>query len=119
MAQLIHKKKVILDEMKYSTSLWQISRGLMFASKKKVKKGMCLVMPSTKDVKFGSAVTMMFCFHHYEIIFVNSKFKVVDKVILKPFKSTYVPKAAAKYVVESLPNRFSMIEIGDKVEIKT
>ena len=117
MAKLIHKNKIILKDMDYLTSVWKISKGLMFSSKKKCKKGVCLVMPSLKDAKFGSAVTMYFCFYKLEILFVNTKYKVVDKVTLMPFKSTYVPREACKYVIESYPGTFSDIKIGDKVKI--
>ena len=102
--------------MRYLTSVYSISRGLMFASKKKIKKGVCLVMPSEKDGKYGSSVTMMFCFHKMQIIFVNTKMKVVDKVTLRPWKLSYTPKAPCKYILESTPKTFDKIEIGDKVE---
>lgn len=118
MAKLIHKKKVILNEMKYLTSMLSISKGLMLSSKKKCKNGVCLVMPTDKDVKFGASVTMMFCLYSLEIIFVNSKFKVVDKVILKPWKITYVPKSECRYVIESYPGNLKEIKIGDTIKIE-
>lgn len=102
--------------MKYLTSVFTISKGLMFASKKKIRKGVCLVMPSKKDGRFGSSVTMMFCFYSMQILFVNTKMEVVDKVTLRPWISTYTPKAACKYIIESLPKTFDKIEIGDNVK---
>lgn len=118
MAKLIHKKKVILNEMKYATSIFAIGKGLMFANKTKIEKGMSLVMPTRKNHKFSSAVTMYFCFHPMDILFINTDFKVVDKVTLKPWKSSYVPKEAAKYVIESTKDKFKNINMGDKVEIE-
>lgn len=117
MSKLIHKKIEVLSEMKYMTSVWAISKGLMMSSKKKCKKGVCLVMPSTKDVRYGSAVTMWFCLHSLDIIFVNMKYKVVDKVTLRPWKSTYVPKEAGKYVIEAYPGILKNIKVGDTVKI--
>lgn len=117
MAQLIRKMKVVLPEMKVARSGVQLAYGLMFASKKKVQRGLCLVFPG-KDVKFGAAITMWFCFFSYEILCVNSEFKVVDKVVLTPFTTTYIPKDKCKYVIESLPNTFKDINIGDRVRIK-
>lgn len=118
MAILTHKNKTILKEMKYATSIIDISKGLMFASIDKVKNGMCLVLPSRKNQKFQSSVTMLFCFYPYEIIFVNAKFEVVDKTLLKPWKLSYTPKKPCKYVIESWDGTFKNIKIGDKVEIK-
>lgn len=118
LAKISHDGKIILDKMKYATSTYQISKGLMFSGKTKIKNGMCLVMPSTKDVKFGASVTMMFCFSSMEIIFVNSNMEVVDKVILKPWKISYTPKKECRYVIESLVGTFKNIEIGHVVKIE-
>jgi len=118
MAKLVYNKKIILKEMKYVTSIFEISYGLMFASKNKIEKGMCLVMPITKNLKFQSAVTMLFCFHPMNILFLDKNFKVVDNVILKPFRISYIPKKSAKYVIESTKNKFHKIKIGDIVKIQ-
>ena len=117
-AKLIHKNKIILNEMKYATGNYEISRGLMFARMKKIKKGICLVMPAKKDVKFGASVTMLFCFHPMEILFVNTNLEVVDKRILKPWLPSYTPKAACKYVFESKIGTFKKLKLGDKIKIE-
>ncbi len=118
MSKLIHKDKVVLPNMKYATGLLEISRGLMFAGKKRVKRGVVLVMPSDKDVKFGSSVTMFFCFYPLEILFVNSKYEVVDKKILRPWVPNYTPKEASKYIIESEVGSLKNIKIGDKIKIE-
>lgn len=115
--KLKYKGKVILPKVRVMTSVWRISLGLMFASKKTVDKGACLVMPSNLDVRHGAAVTMFFCFMTYDILFVNSKLEVVDRVNLKPWKMSYVPKESAKYVFESTKDKFKNIKIGDKIEL--
>ena len=117
MEKLIYKNKTILKEMKYATSIFEISYGLMFASKKKIERGICLVMPIAKNLKFQSAVTMLFCFHSMNILFLDEKFKVVDNVNLKPFKFSYIPKKSSKYVIESTKDKFKNIKIGDRVKI--
>lgn len=104
--------------MRYATRVTEISRGLMFATRKRIERGLCMVMPSDKDVKFGSSVTMFFCFSSLDVLFVNIKYEVVDKVTLKPWLPNYTPKAPAKYVIESSVGKFKDINVGDKVEIK-
>jgi uncharacterized membrane protein (UPF0127 family) len=116
-AKLIHKKKSILPSMRVARNAFQLANGLMFAGKKKVSQGMCLVMPTKEDVRFGASITMWFCFSDMEIIFVNTKFKVVDKVTLKTWVSTYVPKEKCKYVIESTVGKFKDINVGDTVKL--
>jgi len=117
MAKLIHKNKTILSDVKVMTNIWRISLGLMFARKKTVDRGACLVMPTKQDVKYGSAVTMFFCFFKYDVLFVNSDFKVVDRKVLKPWTMSYVPKKPSKYIFESTSGKFANIKIGDEIKL--
>jgi uncharacterized membrane protein (UPF0127 family) len=117
MSQLIHKGNIILPNVNIMKSIWRISVGLMFARKKTVEQGACLVMPRAKNLKYGCAITMYFCFYPYHILFVNSDMEVVDRIVLKPFRASYVPKKPAKYVFESTAGKFNDIKIGDKVEL--
>ncbi len=118
MGKLKHKNKTILSEMKIAKNIFSISKGLMFTSKKKIDKGMCLVLPSNKNILTGATITMLFCFSSMQIIFINTNFEVVDKATLKPWKISYKPKKPCKYVIESLPNKFKDIKIGDKIKIE-
>ncbi|MFP4402439.1 MAG: DUF192 domain-containing protein [Candidatus Nanoarchaeia archaeon] len=118
MAELIHKSKTILPQMRVAQSGFALAYGLMFASKKKVRQGLCLVFPGNEDVQYGATITMWFCFFKYEILFINSNKEVVDKVILRPWRMSYIPKEKCKYVIESLPNTFELIKIGDRIKIK-
>ena len=77
-----------------------------------------MIFPIREDIQRGAAITMWFCFRRYEILFINSKLTVIDKIILNPWRTAYIPKAPCKYVIESLPNTFEMINIGDKIDIK-
>lgn len=116
--KLIHKNKTILKNMKYATSTPSIAKGLMFAGKKKIQKGICMKLPTKEDVKYNASVTMFFCFSSLQIIFINSDYKIVDKVTLKPFKANYTPKDKCRYIIESTVGTFDNLKIGDKVEIK-
>ena len=74
-------------------------------------------MPTEEDVKFGASVTMFFCIHPLEIIFVNTKYEVVDKKVLRTWVPNYTPKEKCKYVIEAYPGILKDIEIGDKIQI--
>lgn len=118
MARLYHNNLLILNDMKWVTNSAKLALGLMLSSKKKVEKGMCLVMPTKEDVQFGASVTMFFCFYGLDILFINNKGIVVDKVTLKPWVPNYTPKEACKYVIESSIGKFKDIKIGDMVKIE-
>ena len=113
---LIYNKNIILENVVVAKNPLSLAKGLMFASKKRLDKGICLQFPN--DIRKGAAITMFFCFYPYEILFVNSKFKVVDKVILNPWKLNYFPKEECMYVFESSVGTFKDINIGDEVKLK-
>ena len=117
-AKLMYKKKIVLERMVIAKSLFRIARGLMFASKKTIDKGICLEVPTKTNTRFNARVTMLFCFSSMDILFVNSNFKIVDKVTLKPFRFSYLPKKPCKYIIESVENKFEKLKVGDLVEIK-
>src|SRR3989338_6045084 len=91
------KKKLIIGKVKLAKTRAERMRGLMFS--RKPEHALILCMP--KESRIGSAIHMMFVFYPLDVLFLDSKKQVVDKVLgLKPFALNYVPKRAAKYVVE-------------------
>jgi len=51
---------------------------------------------------------MLFVFFPIDVIFLNSKKKVVDKTTLNPWQLNYTPKIPSKYVIE-LPKGFGSV----------
>jgi len=117
MAKLIYQNIIILENMKYAVSFLSRAKGLMFASKKKIKKGICLALPVKQDTRFKASVTMLFCFYPLEILFVNSAFQIVEKTILRPWKINYTPINACKYIIEGEVGIFAKLAIGHHVNI--
>jgi uncharacterized membrane protein (UPF0127 family) len=76
-----------------------------------------MILPSDKDVRYGASITMLFCFYSMDILFVNKKYEVVEKVTLKPWISSYTPKNKASIIIESSKNRFENVKIGSKIKI--
>lgn len=68
---------------------------------------------------------MFFVFYEIDVIWVNSKLKVVDiRRKIKPFNpidlstyKLYLPKRAAKYVIELGKSSCKNVEIGDKIRL--
>ena len=117
MAKLIHQNNIILENMKYAVSFLSRAKGLMFAPKKKIKKGICLTLPGKQDTRFKASVTMLFCFYPLEIIFVNSACQIVEKTVLHTWKINYTPAKACKYVIEAEVGSFAELAPGHHIEI--
>jgi len=117
LAKLIYQNKIILENMEYAASFLSRAKGLMFASKKKIKKGICLALPVKQDTRFKASVTMLFCFHPLEIIFVNSTYQIVEKTIVLPWKLNYTPAKACKYIIEAEVGAFAKLDIGHHIKI--
>jgi len=117
MAQLLHKGKIILNSMICKTSAFSIAVGLMFASKKRIKDGLCLVVPSRKDERILASVTNLFVFSSLGVLFVNLNKNVVDKATLYPFQLIYTPKRPCKYIIECEKSMLNKIMVGDEIKI--
>ena len=62
---------------------------------------------------------MLFCFHAFDILFLDKEYTVVDKITLNAWRLSYTPKKAAKYVIEASKGTFKKIQIGEKIQVKT
>jgi len=90
--------------------------GLMFRPRLELDEGLLLV--EKRDSRLDASIHMLFVPFDLAVFWINSKMTVVDKVIAKPWRPAYFPKADAKYTLEIHPDRFGDYEIGDKVEFK-
>jgi uncharacterized membrane protein (UPF0127 family) len=88
----------------------------MFASPKRVKKGLCLILPTKSGMR--TSIHMFFCFYPYQILFLDSDLKVIDIKTLQPWTFSYKPEQPIKYAIESWPGTFDNIKIGDKVKLQ-
>ncbi len=113
-----NKKVLILDNIINTKGVFQKSRGLMLANKKKCQKGMLFEFLKDTQTRFGASITMFMCFYPLDVVFIDKNFEIVDKVTIKPFKWNYTPKKFCQYVVEVYKSGFSNLKIGDKVKIQ-
>ncbi len=58
---------------------------------------------------------MLFVFFSIDVLFLDSKKKVVERATLKPF-SLYTSKKKARYVIELRKGQAKKIKIGAKIE---
>ena len=108
----ITKNKIIISKTKYANTFLLQLRGLMFFSKKRFDFALIFFRESESII--NSSLHMLFVFFKINVIFLDSKKKVVDiKKNFFPF-SFYSPKKPSKYIIE-LPTKtdISFVKKGD------
>jgi uncharacterized protein len=108
--KIIIKKHRLLDKNSFKQAF-----GLMFFSRRKFNFG--LIFDREKETIIGSSIHMFFVFFSINVIFLDSKQRIVDiKKRLRPF-TLYVPKRKARYIIElPLKTSISSLKIGDKLD---
>ena len=102
--------------IKYCDTFFTQLRGLTFRAHLARDEGLVLV--GKRDSRLDSSIHMLFVSFDLAVIWINSKFQVVDKVLAKSWRPAYFSKQPAKYVLEIHPERWGDFEIGDGVEFK-
>lgn len=90
-------------------------RGLMFRRALPADQGILLV--GDRDSRLDSAIHMLFVQFDLAVFWISSDLGVVDKVVARSWRAAYVPRGAARYVLELHPDHFAAYKIGDKVMI--
>jgi len=101
---------------KYCQSFLCQLRGLMFTDSLPENYGLLLVQGS--DSKLNSSIHMMFMRIDLAIIWINSEFVVVERVLARKWKLGYIPSQPARYVLETSIDRLNDFNIGDKVSFQ-
>ena len=106
-------KKVLMKKTRFAKTPWQRTKGLMFEDARKFDYALIFEFP--RESKLGASLHMIFVFFPIDVLFLDSKKKVVDKATLAPFIPNYTPKAPAKYVIEMPMGKAAKTKIGDSV----
>jgi uncharacterized membrane protein (UPF0127 family) len=101
---------------KYCQSFLCQLRGLMFTPKLPENEGLLLVQGS--DSRMNSSIHMMFMRIDLAVIWINSEFTVVERVLARRWKLGYIPKQPAMYVLETNVSSLNDFNIGDKVSFE-
>ena len=72
-----------------------------------------LLLVESYASRSSAAITMQFMFFSIAVIWMDSDFKVVDKVLAKPWRLAYAPAEPARYTLETHPEILERVEIGD------
>ncbi len=98
---------------RWCTSYWCRLRGLTFRRRLPRGKGLVLVEPA--ESRSGTAIHMFAVFFPIGVLWLDSRGKIVDRRLAKPWR-VYLPAAPAQYIVEGSPEMLKWAEIGDVLE---
>jgi uncharacterized membrane protein (UPF0127 family) len=100
----------------YASSFFHRLKGLMFRRKLSDSEGILLVQ--ARDSKMDASIHMVFVSMPLGVVWINSKYEVVDRVLAKPWRLYYGPERPAKYTLEIHPSRLDYFCKGDQVSIE-
>jgi uncharacterized membrane protein (UPF0127 family) len=113
--RLTHKttKQVLLNDVAWCDSFFSRLRGLMFRRVLGENEGIVLV--ERRESRLDTSIHMLFMFFSIAVVWLDSKFRVVDVRLAKPWRLFYAPRAPAQYVIEASPSLLEKISIGDEL----
>ena len=111
MIKNVTKNRVLAKEFSYCRSEWSKFRGLMFT--KKLRKALVFVFKKEKLI----GIHMFFVWYPIDILWLDSKKRVVDlRKNFKPFRIV-ISKRPAKYIIELEDGTIQRTKtsLGDKI----
>jgi len=107
------KKTKVIDKVLIADNFFKKLKGLMFEK----KIDYALIFPLSFESRINASIHMFFVFFPIDVLFLNSKKKVVDKKEnLKPFTLICIPRKPASFVIELPLNKAKNIELNDELE---
>jgi uncharacterized membrane protein (UPF0127 family) len=98
----------------YCASFFCRLRGLTFRRQLPDDQGLLLVQ--NRESRVDTSIHMFFVWFALAVVWIDTGGKVVDVRLAKPWRPAYIPRSAAKYVLEMAASRISDFVIGDQVE---
>lgn len=113
--RLIHKatNRVLLGNLAWCDSFFSRLRGLMFRRALGESEGIVLV--EKRESRLDTSIHMLFMSFSIATVWLDSKFRVVDVCLAKPWRPFYASRAPAQYVVEASPSLLEKVSIGDEL----
>jgi uncharacterized membrane protein (UPF0127 family) len=88
-------------------------RGLTFRRRLDQDEGLWLV--GRRESRADAAIHMLFVFFPIGVLWLDREDRVVDRVVARPFRPFYAPRAPAIGVLECRPEVLERVGIGDRL----
>ena len=117
--QIINQTRPLPTELnaRYCADFFCRLRGLTFRRSLSRDEGLLLVQ--RHENRLDAAIHMFFVWMDLAVIWVDAQGKVVDRCLAKAWRPSYMPQQAAKYVLETSPQRLAEFEIGDQLKFES
>ncbi len=103
-------------QVKYCRSFFERLQGLMFHTPIASDDG--ALLDDRSESKVDAAIHMFFVSFDLGIVWLDSRFRVVDTCVAKSWRPFYMPAKPARYVLEIHPSRIQEFSIGDTVQFE-
>jgi len=105
--------ETLLAGVRWCDSFASRLRGLMF--RRGLNPGEALILAEAADSRSATSIHMFFVPFAIAAVWIDSRGRVVDKVLARPWRPFYAARAPARYVLETDPQFLERIDIGDEV----
>ena len=105
--------RILVERARWCDDFLSRMRGFTF--RRSLEEGEGLVLVEGSDSRVNSGITMLFCFMDLGVIWVNSAGEIVDKIVARPWRLSYLPQAPAKYAIEADPGVIKSVQIGERI----
>lgn len=107
----------LLTQVQRCTSFGCRLRGLMFRRRLRPQEGMWLV--GKRKSRLDTAIHMLFVFFPIAVVWLDAQGLVVDTALARPFRPLYVPRRAARDVLEAPLNILEHLQVGDQLSFRS
>lgn len=106
----------LASSVRLCNSFWTRLRGLMFRPRLCPDEAylFCYDRESTAE----TSIHMFFVSFPIAVLWMDAEYRVVDKVLAKPWRPYYASKKPAQFFVESLPALLEKAQVGDVLQIE-
>jgi uncharacterized membrane protein (UPF0127 family) len=116
--QLVNSQSgvVYLEHVRWCSSFLCKLRGLMFRNGLEPGEGLLMAEPIAG--RMSTSIHMFFMAFSIATVWLDKEFRVVDKVLAKPWRPMYMSAKPAIYTLEAAPELLDRLEIGDQLTFK-
>lgn len=81
-------------------------------------QGEGLLLVERRASRSATSIHMFFVPFPIAVIWLDGDFRVVDKVLARPWRPFYAPREAAQYTLEATPELLDEVSEGDVLEFR-